>query len=126
MICGGSPDLVTQYIAVIDGRLVEYLLAKQIQIHTSLFVARKFWQMSNNGANVTSDSAGKQLDISLSLSLSLSVNAHPLAMAETAASAVGRLEATNQASTRANWPNTDQQSGVSSSNICRALPERNR
>ena len=53
MICGGSPDLVTQYIAVIDGRLVEYLLAKQIQIHTSLFVARKFWQMSNNGANVT-------------------------------------------------------------------------
>jgi hypothetical protein len=29
-----SPDLVTQYIAVIDGRLVEYHLAKQIQIHT--------------------------------------------------------------------------------------------
>jgi hypothetical protein len=46
-----SPDLVTQYIAVIDGRLVE--LAKQIQIHTILFVAPKFWQMSNNGANVT-------------------------------------------------------------------------
>ena len=63
-----SPDLVTQYIAVIDGRLVEYLLAKHIQIHTSLFVARKFWQMSNNGANVTSDSAGKQLDIYISLS----------------------------------------------------------
>jgi hypothetical protein len=36
-----SQDLVTQYIAVIDGRLVEYPLAKQIQIHTSLFVARK-------------------------------------------------------------------------------------
>jgi hypothetical protein len=29
-----SPDLVTQYIAVIDGQLVEYLLAKQIKIHT--------------------------------------------------------------------------------------------
>ena len=69
-----SPDLVTQYIAVIDRRLVEYLLAKQIQTHTSLFVARKFWQMSNIGANVTSDSAGKQLDTSL-FYLSLS---HPL------------------------------------------------
>jgi hypothetical protein len=48
-----SPDLVTQYIAVMDGRLVEYQFAKQIQIHTSLFVARWLWQMSYNGANVT-------------------------------------------------------------------------
>jgi hypothetical protein len=68
-----SPDLVTQYIAVIDGRLVEYQLAKQIQTHTSLFVARKCWQMSNNGANVTSDSAGKQLDIFTSMRLHLRV-----------------------------------------------------
>ena len=37
-----SPDLVTQYIAVIDGRLVEYLLAKQIEIIQASLLLESF------------------------------------------------------------------------------------